>query len=79
MRILPKMTSNFITLEPNIVWKWLVPFFEVVSSQKIDENKNSEIWPFLGPFLANFVPKFLKHRVKTASTIMLCSFEPEQL
>ena len=36
MRILAKNDRKCISLEPNIVWKRLVPFFELVSSQKND-------------------------------------------
>ena len=47
MRILAKNYQKCVSLEPNIVWKRLVPFFEVVSSQK---NDFASFCPFLASF-----------------------------
>ena len=61
MRILAKNDRKCISLEPNIVWKQLVPFVGVVSSQKNEENKYSEILPFFvrfRPILAFFLHSF---------------------
>ena len=47
------MPEYSISLEPNIVWKRLVPFFGVVSSQKNDEKKCGHFcrfWPVFGIF-----------------------------
>ena len=85
----PKMTIKFhnsgtkhrVKMASTIFWGSFEP-----------ENRWKKIWnfaifrPLFGPFLAHFLshflahfwPKFLKHRVKTTSTIMLCSFEPEK-
>ena len=79
MPILAKNGRKFVYLEPNIVWKRLVPFFGVVSSQKNDDNKLFELLPFFCPFLAHFWPTCLKHRVGMASTMLLCCFEPEKM
>ena len=52
MRILATNHRKCVFMEPNIVWKRLVPFFEVVSSQKNDDNKLKfyHFFAVFGPF-----------------------------
>ena len=60
-----------ISLEPNIVWTWLVPIFEVVSSQKNDEKT-----PWNLAFFGRFRPVFWHFFTLFDILVNLCHFSP---